>query len=158
MLHAAAMLTGLCILWLLLAHPTTRGLPADLAVAAAAALLTLAAAARLGGIGGAFARAPRLFIIALSRLGRVLGGTRAIVRAALAADITLKPALIRVRTKSGAAAQAVLADMMSAAPGMVVVDAGADGLLAHVIDEDSVDTEAISRLEMRVLDAAGGAP
>jgi multisubunit Na+/H+ antiporter MnhE subunit len=156
MLHAAAMLTGLCILWLLLTqHAAT---PADAAWAAATAVLVLTAAARLGGIGGAFARAPRVALIALSRAGQVLGGARAVMRAALAADITLKPALIRVKTKSSPVAQAVLADLVSAVPGIVVVDAGAEGLLAHVINEDAVDAAALARLEARVLQAAGAAP
>ena len=156
MLHAAAMLTGLCMLWLLFTQHWNP--PADAAIAAGAALTAATAAARLGGIGGAFARAPQTLLLALSRSGEVLSGAAATIRAAIAADIKLKPALVRVKTRAGAAAKAVFADMINAVPGIVVVETDAEGMLAHVLNEDSMDVADLSRLETRVLNALGGAP
>lgn len=154
MLHAAAMLTGLCMVWLLLTQQWHS--PTEMIVAVGAAFIAATCAARLGGIGGAFARAPLVLVIAVSRLGAVLGGASATVRAALAADITMKPGLVRMRTKANAAAQAVFADLVSAVPGIVVVETGTEGLLAHTINEDTVAPEDFSLLEARVLNAVGG--
>jgi len=152
MLHAAAMLTGLFLIWLAL---TQRGLsPLELGVAAAAALACVLIAHRFGGVGRAFARGPQLLLLRLRRAGVVARGALAAVRAALAADVTLKPALVRVRSRvTGAGARAVLAEMISAAPGQVVVEADSEGLLLHVNDEDGVDAGALGALEADVLGA-----
>jgi hypothetical protein len=45
--------------------------------------------------------------------------------------------------------------MISAVPGAVVVESDADGLLVHVIDEDAIAAEDLTRLETRVLAALG---
>lgn len=152
MLHAAAMLTGLFLLWLAL---TQRGLSlVDIGVGAGAALVCVLAAWRFGGIGRGFARAPRLLILRLSRVGAVLRGATQTVRDALAADVTLKPALVRVRSRvTGAGARAVLAEMISASPGQMVVEADDEGLLLHVNDEDGVDAAELGALEAQVLGA-----
>lgn len=152
MLHAAAMLTGLFLLWLAL---TQRGLSlVDIGLGLAVALVCMLAAWRLGGIGRGFARAPRLLILRLSRVGAVLRGAVQTVRDALAADVTLKPALVRVRSRvTGAGARAVLAEMISAAPGQMVVEADGEGLLLHVNDEDGVDAAELGALEAQVLGA-----
>lgn len=152
MLHAAAMLTGLFLLWFAL---TQRGFsPVEIGVAFVVAVVCVLAAWRLGGIGRAFARAPRLLLLRVSRAGAVLGGAMQTVRDALAADVTLKPALVRVRSRvTGAGARAVLAEMISAAPGQMVVEADADGLLLHVNDEDGVDAAELGALEAQVLGA-----
>ncbi len=155
MLHAAAMLTGLCVLWLLFTQQWSS--LADAAMAAGAALASATFAARLGGIGGAFARAPRTLALAISRCGAVLNGAAATMRAALAADITLKPALVRVKTRAGASAKALFADMMSAVPGTFVVETDAEGLLAHVLNEDAIAAADLGELEARVLRAMGRA-
>lgn len=152
MLHAAAMLAGLLLVWFAL---TQRAVSVtDLALAGVAAGACLLLAWRFGGVGRAFLRAPRLLVLRLRRVGAVLRGAVSAVRAALAADVTLKPALVRVRSRaSGAGARVVLAEMISAAPGQVVVEADADGLLLHVMDEDRVDAAELGAIEAHVLGA-----
>lgn len=152
MLHAAAMLTGLFIIWLAL---TQRGFSiVDLAVAFAVAMACVLATWRFGGIGRAFVRAPRLLALRLARVGAVARGAVRTLRDAIAADVTLRPALVRVRSRvTGAGARAVLAELISAAPGEVVVEADADGLLLHVNDEDGVDAAELGALEAQVLGA-----
>jgi multisubunit Na+/H+ antiporter MnhE subunit len=150
MLHAAAMLIGTCILWLL---ATQRWNSAeDFAIAACAASACVLIAARLGGVGGGFARAPQFALLALARAGPVVRGALATLRSALAADVTLKPALVRVRTRASSAAErAAFANMISATPGMAVVDTDADGLLVHVTNEDAIDAADLGRLEHLVM-------
>lgn len=152
MLHAAAMLTGLFLIWIAL---TQRAFSlADMGLAAAIALACVVVAWRFGGVGRAFARSPLLLWLRLSRAGAVLAGAVATVRAAIAADVTLKPALVRVRSRvTGQGARAALAEMISATPGQVVVEADADGLLLHVNDEDGVDPAELGAVEARVLSA-----
>jgi multisubunit Na+/H+ antiporter MnhE subunit len=152
MLHAAAMLTGLILLWLALTQRAST--PVDIAIAAAAALAALMVAWRFGGIGRGYARAPRLLLLRLSRAGAVAQGALTTLRNAIAADVSLTPALVRVKSRvTGAGARAVLAEMISAAPGEVVVEADAEGLLLHVNDEDAVDAAALGQLEANVLRA-----
>jgi len=154
MLHAAALFSGCFVVWLLLTQRWSSA--EDLTLAGAASLAVVIIAWRFGGVGGAFWRAPALGLISLSRAGVVARGAVATLRAALAADITLQPALVRVKTRaSGAAAQAAFADAVGAAPGAIVVEADDDGLLVHVNDEDGVDAVAIGALEARVLGAVG---
>ena len=152
MLHAAAMLTGLFLIWLALTQ-RAFSIP-DLAVAFAAALACVLAAWRFGGVGRGFARAPRLLVLRMRRAGAVVRGAVRALRDAIAADVTLRPALVRVRSRvTGAGARAVLAELISAAPGQVVVEADADGLLLHVNDEDGVDAAELGALEAQVLGA-----
>lgn len=153
MLHAAAMLVGLLVIYLL-ATPHVN-MSQDMAMAAGAALVCVVVTARLGGVApNAFARAPQLLMLVGARARSVLTGALATMRAAIAADVTLKPALVRVRTRAAEPfTRAALADMISAAPGAVVVDANADGLLVHVTNEDAVDAADLGRLEARVLRA-----
>ena len=154
MLHAAAMLTGLFILWLLLTQRWSE--PADIALAVFAALIGVAATARLGGLGrgGPFTHAPQLLALTIGRAGEIVSGALACIRAAIAADVTLKPALVRVKTRAASAfARAALSDLISAAPGAVVVETSARDLLVHVIDEDATDAALLAGLEARVLAA-----
>lgn len=155
MLHAAAMLIGLIAFGL---FALGRGVSAETAaIAAGLAFACVVFAARFGGLGRTAFSAPQLIVLALGRAGAVLRGSFATVRAAIAADVTLKPALVRVKTRpTGAFAQAAFADLMSAAPGVVVVEADADSALVHVNDEDGVDAVEIGALEARVIAAVGG--
>jgi multisubunit Na+/H+ antiporter MnhE subunit len=156
MLHAAALLAGLSIIWLI-AAPHGQ-LSQDVPIALAAALVCVGLSSRFGGIApSAFARAPQFILLAISRAGAVMRGTLSTIRAAIAADVTLKPALVRVRTRASAPfSKAALADLISATPGMVVVETDAEGMLVHVIDEDGVDAAGLGRLEAHVLAATGG--
>ncbi|WP_395645355.1 Na+/H+ antiporter subunit E [Terricaulis sp.] len=154
MLHAAAMLVGLFVLWLLSVQAWST--PEDFAVAAGAALACTLVALRFAGGGHAFARGPQFALLIAGRARNVIAGALSAVRAALAADVTLRPALVRVKTSAnGAFARAALADMISATPGSMVVDSDSESLLVHVIDEDAVDAESLGRLETRVLAALG---
>lgn len=154
MLHAAAMLIGLFALWLLSTQLWSA--PRDLAIAAGAALACVLVAARFGGVRSAFARAPQFATLAAGRAGAVIVGALSTVRASLAADVTLRPALVRVKTRAtGAFTRGAFADMISAVPGAVVVESDPESLLVHVIDEDAVGAEELGRLETRVLAALG---
>lgn len=157
MFHAAAMLLGLFVVWLLSTQAWST--PQDLAIAAAAAIACAAFAVRFGGMTrNPFGRAPQFAMLVLSRAGVVMSGALVTIRAALAADVTLRPALVRVKTRaSRPLARAAFADMISAVPGAVVVESDVDGLLVHVIDEDGVDARDLGALETRVLTAAGEA-
>lgn len=145
MLHAAAMLCGFIALWLLTTQRLTSA--QDAVVAVIAALICVVLATRLGGVSGAFARSPRALYGVVSRLGSVLAGATATIRSALAADVTLKPALVRIRTRGRGDERAAFADLLSAAPGMAVVETDAEGFLVHVLNEDDVDAADLGRLE-----------
>jgi multisubunit Na+/H+ antiporter MnhE subunit len=155
MLHAAAMLLGLCILWLL----ATQRLSSveDIAAAVAAAALCTLIAARTTGLSRAFARAPRALVTVCARAGAVLRGAVTTIRTALAADISIKPALVRVRTRGRGPERAAFADMLSATPGMAVVETDPEGLFVHVMNEDAIDAADLGRLEgMTGVQDAGG--
>ncbi len=145
MLHAAAMLLGLCIIWLLATQQF--GSVGDFAAAAAAAALCTFVAARTTGVSRAFARAPRALFTVFARAGAVLRGCLTTMGAALAADISIKPALVRVLTRGRNPDRAAFADMLGATPGMAVVETDAEGLLVHVMNEDAIDAADLGRLE-----------
>jgi multisubunit Na+/H+ antiporter MnhE subunit len=154
MLHAAAMLIGLFALGLL---AFGRGVTLEaLMLAGAGALVCVAFAARFGGISRSPFSAPHMLALFAARAGAVVRGALTTIRAAIAADVTLKPALVRVRTRGAEPfAKTVLADLIGAAPGALVVEADADGALVHVTDEDSVDSGDLGVLEARVLSFLG---
>lgn len=156
MIHAAALFLGVWALWLVLTQ-RWDGVEA-LGVGAGVALVCVLIAARFGALGrSAFSHAPHALAFVVGGAGGVLRGALATVRAAIAADVRLRPALVRIRTRpSSAAAQAQFADLISAAPGAVVVEADAEGLLVHVLDEDSVDASGLGVLEARVIRAVDG--
>jgi multisubunit Na+/H+ antiporter MnhE subunit len=157
MLHAAAMLSGIFLLWLLLTQRWAT--PTDFAFAAAAALACVSAGLVLGGVRDTpFARAPQVLLLTLSRAGAVFSGALSTLRAALAADVSVKPALVRLKLQASAeAVRSAFSETISAAPGVVVVDSDADGVLAHVIDEDAVDAADLGVVEARVVSMYGGA-
>jgi multisubunit Na+/H+ antiporter MnhE subunit len=153
MLHAAATSIGLWLVWLLLAQRWTSGL--DLGFGVAVAVCCALLGARFGGVArGAVASTPSLALLALARAPAMLRGSVATVRAAIAADVSLKPALVLIKPRPASEeARAALATMMSLAPGAVVVEADDEGLLAHVLDEDAVDAVRVGALEAGVLAA-----
>lgn len=154
MLHAAAMLTGLFVVWLLLTQRWSS--PVDIGAAVGASVACWMFAFRFGGGGAGYAQAPALVFASVARAGAVARGVARTLRAALAADITLKPGLVRIRTRAQTAeARAALANMLSAEPGVTAVETDGEGLLAHVIDEDSVDAADMGEIEARLLAATG---
>src|SRR5262249_51228990 len=135
MLHAAAMVAGLWGLWLIMTQSWAN--PVQAALGAGAALLCVIAAARLGGLGrgaSALLRAPQLALLGLGRTGAVFAGAFGVAGAALTGGRgSLRPALVRVRQRPASDVnRATLAGLIGAAPGALVVEADADGLLAHV--------------------------
>ena len=150
MLHAASLLTGLWIIWLL----ATGGWRSneDLAISGLAALCCVVFAWRAGGVSGALSRAPAAALRAISRIGAVFSGALSTMRAAIAADVTLRPALVPVKSRARRPNQrAAFGAMISATPGMAVVDVDPDGLLVHVLNEDAVDADDLGRLEAQVI-------
>jgi len=148
MLHAAAMLLGLTLIWFV-AAPSSASL-VNIGVAAAAALACTLFAARAGGLSASFARAPRAIMVTLTRLPAVFGGALMTLRAAISADVTLRPALVRIKSRGAGPARGAFANVLSSAPGMVVVETDHDGFLVHVLDEDDVDANELGELERNV--------
>jgi multisubunit Na+/H+ antiporter MnhE subunit len=154
MLRAAAAFAGLFLIWLLTTQHVGSG---DFAIAALAVAGALLLGAHFGGgVSGGFVHAPRLVLLGLSRVNTVLAGAASTVRAALAADVALTPGLARLKTRSADAdARADLATLVSTSPGAVVVEADAEGLLIHLIDESAAEASDLGELEARVLGAHG---
>jgi multisubunit Na+/H+ antiporter MnhE subunit len=154
MLHAVTMSIGLTALFLLYGSLAPAG--ANASIAMGVAVLCALAALRFGGADRGFSQAPARLGLGFARAGAMFRGVLATMRAAVAADVTLAPALVRVKTRAtGFGARAAIADMISASPGAVVVESDDDGFLVHVNNEDAVDASDLGRLEMRVLSVLG---
>lgn len=154
MLHAAAMLCVLVLLWMVTTQAWSS--PQAWASAAGVSLACVLMALRLGGLSAAFARAPRLAALVFARSGAVARGALSMMRRAVSADVTLNPALVRVRTRAASGvARASFAHMLTATPGMAVVETDADGLLLHVMNEDQIDASELGRLEQAVGSGGG---
>ena len=150
MLHAAAMLCGLILLWML--NTQAWSSPQAWAIAAGASLFSVLIALRLGGASPAFARAPGLLLLVVARCGAVVRGALSTMRRAVSADVTLNPALVRVKMRAPRAVErASFAHTITATPGMAVVETDADGLLLHVMNEDKIDAAELGRLEQAVV-------
>jgi multicomponent Na+:H+ antiporter subunit E len=146
------MFVGLAVLWIAATQRVSS--PQDWVIVLGASLACVLVSMRFGGATSAFARAPRLLALSLARAGAVASGALATLRAAISADVKMNPALVRIRTRADRADErAAFANMISATPGMVVVNADADGLLVHVADEDAIDAGDLSRLEAGVVGA-----
>jgi multisubunit Na+/H+ antiporter MnhE subunit len=155
MLHAAAMLAGFFALGVLL----TQGWESQdqLLLMFGAALASTGAAMWLGGIRkNAFSTAPPLVVLIASRTGDVVRGALSTIRAALAADVTLKPALVSVHAEmTESFAKAAAADLISAVPGSVIVETDTDGMLVHVTNEDAMDSAVFTALQRRATSMLG---
>ena len=134
MLQAVALFSGTFVVWLLLEQRFT---PAALAAAVAAAVACVLLTARLPRLGRrTFTLMPKLAAVQLMRTGAAFADAIRTVRAAIAADVRLRPALVRVRTRGGdALSVATLANWIGATPGAVVISSDSEGLLVHVNDE-----------------------
>ena len=156
MLHAAALLAGLFLLWLLLVQQALT--LTSFATAGAVAVACVLIAARFGGVGAAFARAPRGVWLTFARAGEVARGVFSTLRAAVSADVIMRPALVRLRTRTRRTeSRASFAHLLSATPTIAVVDTDADGFLVHVLNEDAIDAADLGRLENGVIER-GEAP
>ncbi|MEQ1618803.1 MAG: Na+/H+ antiporter subunit E [Terricaulis sp.] len=143
MLHAAAMFVGLSLVAALLA-------PGQVWMIFTAAFVGVGVSVWLCGVSRMPWRLSAMAPQVLMRLGANLRGAASVARAALAADVALKPALVRLRTRqSDSNALAALAGMISASPGANVVATDDDGFLVHVLDEDEMDAERLGAIELR---------
>lgn len=155
MLHAASLFIGLWIIWLF-AFDAWRS-PIEAGAGALAALACVLFALRAGGASPAISRSPSALLLAGARVGAVAHGAFSTLRAALAADVTLRPALVRVKSRATDEAQrAEFGAMVSVTPGLAVVDIDSDGMLVHVNDEDGIDAVDLGRLEAQVIGRRGG--
>jgi multisubunit Na+/H+ antiporter MnhE subunit len=158
MLHAAAMLAGLFALGLLLTQAWASQDRALLVFGVA--LASTGAAMWLGGIRkNAFSTTPQFVVLIASRAGDAVRGALSTTRAALAADVTLKPALVSVHAETtGSFSKAAAADLISAVPGSVVVETDSDGMLVHVMNEEAIDSAAFAALQRRTAALLGASP
>jgi multisubunit Na+/H+ antiporter MnhE subunit len=129
------MLLGLWAVLLLLTLPTTAVGVAQAAVGATAATIL---ALRGGGATDAFTRMPRNLAKFAARIGERMGGAATLVGSALAADIKLCPGLVRIHVDGGADVAEAVA-VIGTTPGQFVISFDNDSVLAHALNEDSID-------------------
>jgi multisubunit Na+/H+ antiporter MnhE subunit len=141
MLEATALFLLTFALGLLLQLPLTGAGVAAVVGASAASVLTTALFSGLAS--GVFTRAPAFALRQARRAGVAFADAIAIVRAALAGDVELNPALVRLRAaEADAPDAAMLANLVGAAPGAVVIAVDDEGLLVHVNrEEDERDAD-----------------
>ena len=145
MLHAISMGLAVSMLWLLL---TQRWHGAeDLALAASVGAGLTLIAMRMGGATPALLRVPSATAASLSRVGASFAGAVATLRTAIAADVKLKPGLVRVKSTLAGRDAAAFAGMVTSAPGAAVIDTDEEGMFVHVLDEDAVDAVELGRLQ-----------
>jgi multisubunit Na+/H+ antiporter MnhE subunit len=150
MLQASALFLGVFALWMVLQRELSAPMLAAGAIAALACVLITAALPRLGR--DLFTRMPRFIAVETLRVGAAFADAATTVRAALAGDVKLRPALVRVRTRaSDVFSIFVLAHWISGTPGAVVIAADDEGLLVHVNDENDERFENIGSWEETLL-------
>jgi multisubunit Na+/H+ antiporter MnhE subunit len=129
MINFTALFVVLFGLWLI-THASPEAGPIAGALCAAVATLV----SWRFGVPEVATRAPQELRSWLSRAWRKARGTWRVIRAALQADVTLHPALVRVRAPDASAGR--LAAAIGGTPGATIVAEDADGVLIHVIDEN----------------------
>lgn len=146
MLYALGLVAALLALALVLVGPV-----AGWAGVVAGALVGLLLAVRFGAIGPEGAPYSR----GLAHLGfqtRLLIngaiGTVRVARSALAADLTVEPHLVKLRTRPMAEpTRAALALALSQRPGVASLDLGEDNQLVHALHESETDSRALALIE-----------
>ncbi len=156
MLSAVSMALGVSVLWLLLTQQWST--PVDFAVALAVGLIALVSTARVGGPSPAFTRLPSVLLALFRRIGTVIGGAMATLRAALAADIILKPGLVRVKSSLAGRDASAFSGMVTMAPGAAVIDTDDEGMFVHVLNEDLIDAGELGQLQHEADSARRGRP
>lgn len=159
-MRAAALLAGLVGLWIILYSAAPLRLQ-DVITGGGVALAIVLVTARLGGVDADSVphfRLLRLSLLHLRRAWPELRGAGGVVRRAIAADVNMRPALVRVRTRPQSnASRATFVQFVSAHPGGLVIDVDNESVLAHVLHEDGLDGPALARLESDVIRAVDGA-
>jgi multisubunit Na+/H+ antiporter MnhE subunit len=146
MLNATLVIAGLIVA---LAAMSAGLTPRALIAAGISLVIAVAFSARLGWLGRESAFLPRLLRRAGTtpqRLRAKASGAFRVVRAAISADVVMKPALIKVALPAtDPIARAEAAAAVSQAPGAACVTLTDDAMLVHVIDEDATPEEALRR-------------
>lgn len=154
MTYGAGLIIGVLAVWVCAAFGGGWPPGVMLALGAVSAVLVALSAARMGALDreGArlYTRSGLSFATALTRwpgdmlaaLGVIGGG------AAQSGFVRLK---LRPTDDAGLA---TVIETLSARPGVLVVDADAGSLLAHAMNENAVDVEALKALEGRALGGA----
>jgi len=157
MLQAIALFSGTFAVWLLLEQRFTM---TALLVAAAASIACVVVTARLPRLGRrTFTQMPKLAAMQAMRAGAALADAIGTVRAAIAADVKLRPALVRVRTRgSDVLGVASLANLIGATPGAVVISSDDEGLLVHVNQEGDERFAHVRDWEALLANGAGERP
>src|SRR5262245_8449169 len=138
MFHAASMLAGLALVWLVLS-PSVAQL--ELAAGCAALVFVALISWRLGLAGRETAPYPGLPRRAFMAIQRAPATVRESIRTVRAMFALPQPALVQMRSRSASgAARASAVRALCANPGTLVVEAGADTVLLHVIDEQAFDS------------------
>lgn len=145
MLHAISMGIAMSVLWLLLTQRWHA--PEDIALAALVGAASVSIALRMGGATPAFLRFPSVITASFARIGASMTGALSTLRAALAADVRLKPGLVRVKSVLAGADTAAFAGMVTSVPGAAVIDTDDEGMFVHVLNEDDVDAAELGRLQ-----------
>lgn len=155
MLHAASMLLAVFVLWLATSELGVSTAH-NLWIAGAIAAFCTGVAARFGGVGRQFTGLLAGLVASAAQSVGVVGAAFKTLRAGLSAEISVEPALVLVKSKMTEGERgAALASLISAHPGLTVVETDADGLLVHVLDEAAADGAAFAHFEARAMRAAG---
>lgn len=155
MLHAAATFAGLFILALLLVGPLAEG--RELVVAAVLAGVATLLGVWFGGASATFSQALAALGGSWRAAARVVRGALKTIRAAVAADVSMRPALVRVSSGRGdQRGRARIAHAVGAAPAAVVVDADEQGVLVHVNDEHDGDVAELENIAAGLSGPSGG--
>lgn len=159
--HALGLTTALAALWWILSGHTE---PLILALGVLTILVAVAAAWRMRLLDreGVPIAAPHRRIPYLLWLGgQVANANVQVVKLALRPKLAITPALVRIpSTAASPLGLAVFANSITLTPGTVSVDAEADFILVHALDESLADVEVVTGMGQRVaraFDPAGRA-
>lgn len=157
MFEAGALLLALFASWMLLTpHLSVTNFEAGVL----ASLICVAIASRLPKTGkDLFVRIPQLAMARAATVAGTFQSAMTVARSAIAADVKLKPALVRVRTRlRTSSGVATFASIIGSAVGGVVIVVDDDGLLVHVNDERGDNMRDIKHWEGMAGAAVGERP
>ena len=154
MAHGAVLFIGCFVVWV--CATLSAGWPQgiSLCIGAAVSLLVAASAARMGVLDGEgtrpFTRAAISFGVSATRFPSALLSALSVAAAAFGVRRG-RPGFVRLTLRPhDSVGLAAVVEALSAAPGLVVVDADVGSLLAHTLDEDGADAAKLAALERRV--------
>ena len=159
MAYLIGLIVTLSIFWLSNSGHYT---PLLLSLGAVSVALTVLLTSRLGGIDRESSPYVRIFgfITYLPwLLWEILKANYTVIRACLAADLDISPALVRVRTTCRSdLARVTFANSITLTPGTVTVSVEGDKLLVHALYEAGAGPGAFDELDRRSARAMDGAP